>query len=68
MFVLQNLFARLLPRRGRAEPRAAAPISTLVAEPAQISLMDLRLATLGVVLARLDQRRAQNSVTLGGRR
>ena len=68
MFVLQNLFARLLPRRGGAEPRVAAPIATLVAEPVQISLMDLRLATLGVVLARLDQRRAQNTLTRGGRR
>ncbi len=67
MFVLHNLFARLLPRRGRAEPRVAAPIAALVAEPVRISSMDLRLAKLGVVLARLDQRRVQNTLTLGGR-
>ena len=67
MFVLQNLIARLLPRRGRSAPGAAAPVGALVAEPVQITIMDVRLATLGVILERLDQRQAQSAPTRGSR-
>ena len=67
MFVLQNLIARLLPRRGVAAPGAAAPVGALVAEPVQITIMDVRLATLGVILERLDQRQPHNTLAQGGR-
>ena len=68
MFVFQNLIARLLPRRGRSAPGAAAPVGALVvAEPVQITIMDVRLATLGIVLERLDRRQAQNTPTRGSR-
>ncbi|WP_031409661.1 hypothetical protein [Thiomonas sp. FB-Cd] len=67
MFVLQNLIARLLPCRSRSAPRAAASVGALVAEPVQITIMDVRLATLGVILERLDQRQARNTPTRGSR-
>lgn len=67
MFVLQNFIARLLPRSGRSVPRAAASVGAHVAEPVQITIMDVRLATLGVILERLDQRQPHNTRAQGGR-
>ena len=53
-FVFQNLLARLQPRRSAQAP-AASRSAVPGTDTASISLMDVRLASLGIVLDRLDQ-------------
>lgn len=66
-FAFQNLLARLQPRRSAqvlAASRSAAPGT----DTASISLMDVRLASVGIVLAHRAQTQDHTTAIPGGRR
>ncbi|MGC8507359.1 MAG: hypothetical protein ACP5NM_03690 [Thiomonas sp.] len=65
-FVFQNLLARLQPRRSAQAP-AASRSAVPGTDTASISLMDVRLASVGIVLAHRAQTQGHSSVNRGGR-
>jgi len=65
-FAFQNLLARLRPCRS-AQPLAASRIVPPVTDPVHISLMDVRLASVGIVLAHRGQTQGHSSLNHGGR-
>jgi len=65
-FVFQNLLARLQPRRS-AQALAASRIVPSGTDPVHISLMDVRLASVGIVLAHRAQTQGRSTVNRGGR-
>ncbi len=65
-FVFQNLLARLQPRRSAQAP-AASRIVPSGTDPVHISLMDVRLASVGIVLAHRAQTQGHSTVNRGGR-